>query len=61
MSESVILITVIASALLAPFLNYLVHSRCSRIKCCCIECDREVLEQDNEQKAENNQFQLFFI
>ena len=54
MSESVILITVIASALLAPFLNYLVHSRCSRIKCCCIECDREVLDQDNEQKAENN-------
>jgi hypothetical protein len=45
MSESIILITIIASALLNPFLNYLVNSRCSKIKCCCIECDREVLNE----------------
>lgn len=49
MSESVILITVIASALLTPFLNYIIHSRCTRIKTPCMECDREVLE-DNENK-----------
>jgi len=58
MSESIILITVIASALLNPFLNYLVNSRCSKIKCCCIECNREVLtELQNleENKKNNNQ------
>ena len=44
MSESVILITVIASALLTPFLNYLMHSRCSHINCWGIECTREVAE-----------------
>jgi len=48
MSESVILITVIASALLSPFLNYMIHSRCSRIKCGCIECDREVLDESQQ-------------
>jgi hypothetical protein len=45
MSESIILITVIATALLNPILTYLVNSRCSKIKCCCIECDREVLNE----------------
>ena len=58
MSESIILITVIASALLNPFLNYLVNSRCSKIKCFCIECNREVLaELQNleENKKNNNQ------
>jgi hypothetical protein len=54
MSNSVILITVIASALLSPFLNYMIHSRCSRIKCGCIECDREVLEPDNQTQIPKN-------
>lgn len=59
MSESIILITIIASALLNPFLNYLVNSRCSKIKCCCIECDREVLSElqdleENKKKNNNN-------
>lgn len=48
MSETIILITVIASALLNPVLTYLVNSRCSKIKCCCIECDREVLNELND-------------
>ena len=48
MSETIILITVIASALLNPVLTYLVNSRCSKIKCCCIECDREVLNEIND-------------
>ena len=54
MSNSVILITVIASALLSPFLNYMIHSRCSRIKCGCIECDREVLDDNPNQTPKNN-------
>lgn len=52
MSETIILITVIASALLNPVLTYLVNSRCSKIKCCCIECDREVL-QDLQDLSNN--------
>ena len=56
MSESIILITVIASALLNPFLNYLVNSRCTKIKCCCIECDRDVLDENkNKDNNDNNQ------
>ena len=54
MSESIILITVIASALLNPFLNYMIHSRCTRIKTCCIECDREIIEDDNNNNNNNN-------
>jgi hypothetical protein len=50
MSESVILITVIASALINPLLNYLINSRCSRIKCCCMECDREVIDLENQKE-----------
>lgn len=45
MGESIILITVIATALLNPILTYLINSRCSKIKCCCMECDREVLNE----------------
>ena len=56
MTESVILITVIASALLNPFLNYLVNSRCTKIKCFCIECDRDVLDENkNKDNNDNNQ------
>lgn len=52
MGESIILITVIATALLNPILTYLINSRCSKIKCCCIECDREVL-QDLQDLSNN--------
>jgi len=48
MSETIILITVIATALLNPILTYLVNSRCSKIKCFCMECDREVLNDLND-------------
>jgi hypothetical protein len=55
MGESIILITVIASALLTPFFNYMMHSRCIRIKTCCIECEREILdEKKNNNNANNN-------
>jgi len=60
MSESVILFAVIGTALLNPILNYLVNSRCSKIKCCCLECDREVLHemQDLENQKKNTPNQI---
>ena len=48
MSETVILITVISSALLSPFLNYLYNSRCHHIKCCCLECDRTITDENKD-------------
>jgi hypothetical protein len=48
MSETVILITVISSAILSPFLNYLYNSRCKKITCCCMNCEREIVDNDNE-------------
>ena len=59
MAESIILFTIIASTILNPFLNYLVNSRCSKIKCCCLECDREVFSEiqdleENKKKKNNN-------
>jgi len=32
------------------FLTFLLRSRCKNIKCCCVECEREVL-QGNELQA----------
>lgn len=60
MSESVILFAVIGTALLNPILNYLVNSRCSKIRCCCLECDREVLPeiQDLENQKKNTPNQM---
>lgn len=55
-NDSIILITIIASTLLNPLLNFFIHSRCSRIKCGCIECDREILDIENqtENQTEDN-------
>ncbi len=50
MSESLILFTIIGSTLLNPFLNYLIHSRCTHMECGCIKCDREVLEDESKEK-----------
>jgi hypothetical protein len=51
MSETVILITVISSALLSPFLAYLYNSRCHHIKFCCgcMECDRTITDEDSNK------------
>ena len=48
MSETVILITVISSALLQPLINFLYNSRCTFIKCCCLECHRKLRDEDDE-------------
>jgi hypothetical protein len=55
MSETVILITVISSALLTPFLNYLYNSRCTYIRCCCLECNRKIKDEDEDLEEKTNQ------
>ena len=52
-TQDITLITVIANLILQPLLQYLLHSRCSRIKCCGIECDREILKSKEEQQEGN--------
>tara|TARA_R100001463_G_scaffold121875_1_gene178219 strand:- start:768 stop:944 length:177 start_codon:yes stop_codon:yes gene_type:complete len=47
-TEDTTLIVVIANLILQPLLQYLLHSRCTRIKCCGIECDREILKNKEE-------------
>ena len=42
------LYVVIANLIVTPFLQYLLHSRCSRVEMCCIKCDREVLHTKDE-------------
>ena len=54
MSETVILITVISSALLTPFLNYLYNSRCTYIKCCCLECNRKIKDEEEDLEQQTN-------
>ena len=50
-TQDTTLIVVIANLILQPLLQYLLHSRCSRIRCCGVECDREVLK--NKEEIEN--------
>ena len=54
MSETVILITVISSALISPLLSFLYSSRCTFIKCCCLECHRKLRDEDQEEDLDNN-------
>ena len=56
MSENVILITLIANLLFQPLLQYLLSSKCKKIKCGCIECDREISQKtiQNNDDIENN-------
>lgn len=52
MSESIILFSVIGSALIQPILTYLVNSRCKFIKCFngCIECERDVKDKTDDEE-----------
>lgn len=56
-TDTIILITVIGNLLLQPVIQYLLHSRCSKVKCCygLIDLERSVLEDkdkdDDEQKV----------
>ena len=48
----IILITSISNLILQPILQYMLHSRCSKIEMCCIKCDRDVLPPKKEYSAE---------
>ena len=52
-TQDTTLIVVIANLIIQPLLQYLLHSRCSHIKMCCIECDREILKAKEEKEIEN--------
>lgn len=43
------LLVVIMNTILHPLFAYLLHSRCSHIKMCCIECDRRVIDPSNPE------------
>ena len=47
-TEDTTLYVVIANMLLTPFLQYLLHSRCSRVDICCIHCERDVIKSKEE-------------
>jgi len=52
-TQDITLISVLANLIFQPLLQYLIHSRCSHIKMCCIECDREILKSKEEEQEEN--------
>jgi hypothetical protein len=45
---SIILIMQISNFILQPLLTYILHSRCTEIKCCGAECTRKILEKEDE-------------
>lgn len=51
----VILITSVSNLILQPILQYMLHSRCSRIEMCCVKCDRVVLPPETKTKDEESQ------
>ena len=51
-TEDTTLYVVIANMLLTPFLQYLLHSRCSRVDICCIHCERDVIKSKEELESE---------
>jgi len=44
----IVLIVLICNTLLQPILTYMINSRCTRIKCGCIEIDRELMPVENK-------------
>lgn len=51
----IVLIVLIANTLLQPILTYMINSRCTKIKCGCIEIDRELsVENKKENKNEDS-------
>ena len=49
------LYVVIANLIVTPFLQYLLHSRCSTVDICCIHCTRDVLKSKEERDLEVGQ------
>jgi len=57
-TNDIILITVIANLLITPFLQYLIASRCSKIKICCMECDRDVITKKEIEKKKDKELEI---
>ena len=47
----IVLIVLICNTLLQPILTYMINSRCTRIKCGCIEIDRELMPVENKNNT----------
>jgi len=47
----IVLIVLICNTLLQPILTYMINSRCTRIKCGCIEIDRELMPIENKNNT----------
>jgi len=47
----IVLIVLICNTLLQPILTYMINSRCTRIKCGCIEIDRELTKLENKNNT----------
>lgn len=52
-AEVVAIISVAAGAL-ATLLTTCFHSRCTKIKTCCFECDRKLYDEDEVEKHRKN-------
>jgi len=59
-TEDTTLIVVIANLIIQPLLQYLLHSRCRRISCFGVECEREVLKSKEEEQDKTEQEQIEF-
>ena len=51
-SETILIITIVGTALLSPVLNYMYNSRCTHIDCFCVKCDRELRDEDDSEQRE---------
>ena len=51
----IVLIVLIANTLLQPILTYMINSRCTKIKCGCIEIDRELMNIETNERNNENQ------
>ena len=56
----VVLITTISNLILQPVLQYIIHSRCSKIKMGCLECEREILKSKEELNNQKQQEEIEF-
>jgi len=59
-TQDTTLIVVIANLIIQPLLQYLLHSRCRRISCFGVECERDVLKSKEEEQDKTEQEQIEF-
>lgn len=52
--EKIVILIIIAtftSGIVVRILSFLIKSRCKNIECCCIKCERDVINQANLQNT----------